>query len=64
MARIYEDGRLKRIDCDGCDATIIPHVNISESGWMKSGVTCGPGHPNNIRLDHCPRCWSASRLSK
>ncbi len=44
MGRVYENGRLIRIECDAddgegrpCTATIAPNPDIAKSGWTKEG---------------------------
>ena len=53
---------LVRIECDGCDATIKPHPEIAESGWMKTGVVIpGPRRNDVTRSDWCPTCYRNRR---
>ena len=34
--RIYESGKLIKILCDECDASIRPNPHIATSGWVKA----------------------------
>lgn len=62
MSRVYavreDTGKrfLLHLECDGCDATIKPHPEISESGWMKTGAVDGCG-TKLWESDWCPRCY-------
>lgn len=60
MGRVYaireDDGArvLLEIECDKCDATIKPHPDIANSGWVKEGITDTFGE--TIEWYYCPRC--------
>jgi len=44
---------LHHIQCDCCDATVKPHPDIKNSGWMKAGGDDGPG-TDKWDKDFCP----------
>lgn len=60
MARVYavreDNGKrvLVEIVCDECKATIKPHPDIENSGWVKHGGTAADGF--EFEFDYCPRC--------
>ena len=62
MARIYateeRSGKrvLLRLECDGgdCSATIKPHPDIAQSGWVVHGQSERDGFA--LTWDYCPRC--------
>jgi len=61
MSRIYakrEDTSeriLIALECDHCDATIKPHKEISDSGWMKKYFSYTPGDWSTQYS--CSECW-------
>ncbi len=62
MSRVYafEEGSgrrfLVRLECDrsGCDASIKPHLEIADSGWMKRGIN-DPRQGGRSEWHFCPR---------
>lgn len=49
------DAKEKVIRCDGCDAHIRPHPEISQSGWVKMGVRL---YGDVLEWYYCPDCWT------
>ncbi len=48
---------LYEIECDGCDATIKPGPDISQSGWEKRSTYEDSVHGSFVlRSDYCPKC--------
>jgi hypothetical protein len=43
------------LHCDGCGATIKPHAEIKESGWVKCGFGA-VGDPHPSEMNYCPAC--------
>lgn len=50
---------LVRLKCDGCDATIKPHPEIAQSGWMKTGAVYPDG--SKVQSEWCPECYGRRR---